>query len=355
MRVAILWTRLSGYLNACLKELASREGVELFVSYQEAEQQAPFSDDQFSWFPNSLEWRAQEDLTSLDARLRAFNPDIVVFSGWHLPAYRRVTKELSKRCWRVMAMDNCWRATLKQRIGTLVAPWYILPIADAVWVPGERQALFARRFGFAERNILWGLLSCDQPALETAHLSRLADGCPVPHAFLFVGRFVQDKGLDLLVKAYQAYRKNSIDPWPLVCCGSGPLAHLLEGQPGITVEGFVQPNLLRDKLASAGCLILPSNFEPWAVVVHEAASAGLVILASEKVGAAVHLVQDNYNGYIIGSDDVEGLTARLSHVSQLSEARLDAMPRASHLLSKQYSPARWADTLLEGVHTASPL
>ena len=37
----------------------------------------------------------------------------------------------------------------------------------------------------------------------------------------------------------------------------------------------------------------------------------------------------------------------MSHVSNLSEARLDAMSRASHLLSKQYSPARWADTLLQ--------
>ena len=123
MKVAILWTRLSGYLNACLKELASREGVELFVSYQEAEQQAPYNDDQFKWIPNSLEWRTQADLAPLDARLAAFEPEIVVFSGWNLNAYRRVTRKLNKRCWRIMVMDNCWTATLKQRVGTLVAPW----------------------------------------------------------------------------------------------------------------------------------------------------------------------------------------------------------------------------------------
>ena len=31
----------------------------------------------------------------------------------------------------------------------------------------------------------------------------------------------------------------------------------------------------------------------------------------------------------------------------MSDGRLDAMSRASHLLSEQYSPARWADTLLD--------
>jgi len=82
-------------------------------------------------------------------------------------------------------------------------------------------------------------------------------------------------------------------------------------------------------------------------VVHEATSAGLLILASKDVGAMVHLVQDNYNGYIFDCRDVRRLAALMSHVSGLSEARLDAMSRASHLLAKQFSPARWADTLLQ--------
>jgi glycosyltransferase involved in cell wall biosynthesis len=347
MRVAILWTGLSGYLNACLKELASREGVELFVSHQAPVQEVPFDDNQYAWIPNRLVWRSNADLAPLGVRLRAFDPEILVFSGWHVPAYCRMARERAKRCWRVMAIDNCWRATPKQRMGTLIAPWYIRPLTDMIWVPGERQAAFARRLGFKQRAILWGLLSCDQPVIETVHLSRLANGRAVPRSFLFVGRFASEKGVDQLVKAYQSYRERSVDPWPLVCCGAGPMGSRLEGRPGIRVEGFVQPDRLRDILASAGCLVLPSTFEPWAVVVHEAASAGLLILASENVGAAVHLVQDNYNGYLFDGWDVEGLAARMSHVSDLSDVRLDAMSRASHLLSKQFSPVRWADTLLQ--------
>ncbi len=351
MRVAVLWTGLSGYLNACLKELASREGVELFVSHEAPVQEAPFDDDQFAWIPNRLVWKSRVDVTPLITRLRAFDPEILVFCGWHVPGYRRVTRELAKRCFRVMAMDNCWKGTPKQRLGTLIAPWYICPLADAAWVPGERQAVFAKRLGFGQRAILRGSLSCDRAAIETVHQSRLAAGRALPHSFLFLGRFVSDKGVDQLVNAYELYRESSSDPWPLVCCGAGPLGSHLEGKPGIRVEGFVQPDHLRDLLASSGCLVLPSTREPWGLVIHEATSAGLLVLASEKAGAAVHLVQDNYNGFIFDGGDVKGLAALMSHVSSLSEARLDAMSRASHLLSKQFSPARWADTLLQALDT----
>lgn len=353
MRIAILWTGLSGYLNACMKELASRDGVELFVSHQAPVQQAPYDDTQFAWMRNRLVWKTKAEFAPLALRLRAFNPEIVAFCGWHVPAYRRVAKSLANRCMRVMFMDNCWNATPKQRLGTLVSPWYVLPFADMVWVPGERQAAFARRLGFEERRILWGSLSCDQPAIETVHASRLAEGRAVPHSFLFLGRFVSAKGVDQLVEAYELYRGRSTDPWPLIFCGAGELSSHLEGRPGVQVEGFVQPKQLCDILARSGCLILPSTFEPWALVVHEAASAGLLILASANVGATPHLVQDNYNGYIFDCRDVQGLAALMSHVSGLSNTRLEAMSRASHLLSKQFSPARWADTLLESFHALS--
>jgi glycosyltransferase involved in cell wall biosynthesis len=336
-----------------LKELASREGVELFVSHQVPVQEAPFDDSQFAWIRNRLVLQSQAEFVPLAQRLGAFDPEILVICGWYVPAYRRMAKKPANGCWRVMAMDNCWNATPKQRLGTLVAPWYVRSIADAVWLPGERQAAFARRLGFQQRTILRGLYTCDQPAIETVHFSRVAEGRAVPRSFLFVGRFVSEKGVDQLVTAYESYREGTANPWPLVCCGAGPLISRLSGRPGIRVEGFVQPDRLCDILASSGCLVLPSTFEPWAVVVHEAASAGLLILASEKVGATVHLIQDNYNGYIFDSRDAKGLAALMFHVSNLSDVRLDAMSQASHLLSMQFTPARWADTLLDGFRAAA--
>jgi glycosyltransferase involved in cell wall biosynthesis len=347
MRVAVLWTCLSGYLNACLKELASRERVELFVCHQAPEDEAPFDTCQFSWLTNRMTWRSCDELGSLIARLDAFVPDVMIFGGWHVPAYRKAAREFAGRCWRVMTTDSCWLATLKQRVGIWISPFFLHPIADAIWVPGERQANFARKLGFEQRVILRGVYACDQPALEAVHMGRLSELRPVPRAFLFVGRFVPEKSLETLVKAFRIYRESNPDSWPLVCCGAGPLRSIIEGEDGILVQGFVQPEKMPGVFRSAGCLILPSLFEPWALVVHEAASAGLLVIASEEVGAVPHLVQPGYNGFICGSRDAGALARLMSRVSALSDERLDEMSRASFLLSRQFSPKRWADTVLD--------
>ena len=354
MRIAILWMGLSGYLNACLKELAGRDGIELFICYRTPGSNAPFDEKQFDWMANRFMWNSNRDLETLVQKLRAFAPEILVFSGWHVPAYRRAAREFAKRSWRVMAIDRCWLGTLKQRIGTWTAPYFLHPLADAVWLPGERQAVFARKLGFRQHVIVRGLYSCDQPVVEVAHTVRISKGLPLPRSFLFIGRFVPEKCIDTLVNAYHVYRENNPDPWPLVCCGAGPLRSSLENKIGIHLEGFVQPDRLPEILASAGCLILPSMFEPWALVVHEAASAGKVILVSEEVGAAPHLVQPGYNGFIFNSRDVAGLVSLMSRVTAMSDARLDDMSRASFSLSRQYSPRRWADALLESFCALSP-
>jgi glycosyltransferase involved in cell wall biosynthesis len=353
MRVAILWTKLSGYLNACLKELASRENVELCVADGTFSDAAPFDDSQFTWIENRVRWGAHPDIDPLRRRLAEFSPQVMVICGWHIPAYQKLARAYRGKCVRVMTMDHPWRATFKQRVGTWVAPYHVRPIADLVWLPGERQAVFARKLGFDERVILRGLYTCDHDAFAAVHKRRLAASRPLANFFLYVGRFVAEKGLDTLVRAYQVYRENTDSPWPLICCGAGPQRSILEGRPGIRIEGFVQPADLPNLFGAAGCLVLPSVFEPWALVIHEAASAGLPVLASEMAGAAVHLVQPGYNGFIFGAGDAQGLAENMSRISAMSEERLDAMSRASFSLSQQYTPRRWADTILDAASCSS--
>lgn len=353
MRIAVLWYGLSDYLNACLKELAAREGVELFVSHQQPVEAAPFAQDQFSWIENQIMWRSDKELATLEDRLRQFAPDVLLFSGWAVPAYRNAAKKYSGKCLRVMGFDNCWLATRRQKLATLISPWYVRPLADFVWLPGERQATFAKKLGFRQQHILRGLYTCDQPKLESIYLSRTRNQSALPRAFVYVGRLVPEKGIATLVEAYEAYRKTCKDPWPLICCGTGPLRSQFENRPGIQIEGFLQPQALRAKLADAGCLVLPSNFEPWAVVVHEAAAAGFLILASESVGASVHLVQDAYNGYLFERGNASQLAALMADVTSLTDVQRNQMSQASHSLSLQFTPRRWADTLLQAAERFS--
>jgi glycosyltransferase involved in cell wall biosynthesis len=347
MKIAFLWTALSGYMNACLKELSARDGVELFVSYQLPGEEAPYEDSQFAWLANKIAWRNSVNVAELQKRLSEFKPDIMVIPSWHVNGYRAVAKGFARRTWRVMVMDNPWRASLKQRLGALLAPLYVRPIADVAWLPGERQATFAKKLGFSERTILRGSLTCDQPAFSAVHDGRLAQNLPLPRSFIFIGRMVPAKSVDILAESYKAYRHRCSNPWPLICCGAGPMRSRLENQEGVRVAGFIQPEEMPRVLGSVGCLILPSTFEPWALVIHEAASAGRIILACENVGAVTHLVQPGYNGFIFNDKDVGGLTALMSRVSSMNDVQLNQMSCASHQLSGQFSPRQWADILLQ--------
>ena len=351
MRIALLWTGLSGYLNACLKELAARQGVELFVSFQMPVKQAPFDAAQFAWLHNQVSWCESPDGKLLQKRLDEFRPEILVIPSWHIGPYRQIARAFRNHCFRVMTMDHPWQATLKQRIGVAISPLYVQPLADAAWVPGDQQVEFAKRLGFPQSRILTGLYSCDQPAFAAIHKTRIKLRRPVPRRFCFIGRLVPEKGIETLIEAYRLYRTLTPDPWPLACSGTGPMGSSFHDQPGIEFHGFLQPDAILNLFANAGCLVLPSRFEPWGVVVHEAASAGLLLLASDKVGASPQLVKAGRNGFIFGSGDAVKLSRLMHQLSTLSESKLDEMSRTSNELSNQYSPRHWANALIDA-HSA---
>ena len=102
-------------------------------------------------------------------------------------------------------------------------------------------------------------------------------------------------------------------------------------------------------MAEADAFILPSRFEPWGVVVQEAAATGLPIIVSDVCGAGVHLLRDRWNGRSFAAGDATHLADCLLWMHQQSHARLIEMGSRSMELSKQYTPERWAQTLIEGV------
>jgi glycosyltransferase involved in cell wall biosynthesis len=74
-------------------------------------------------------------------------------------------------------------------------------------------------------------------------------------------------------------------------------------------------------------MVLPSDFEPWALVVNEAAAAGLAIIATDKVGAAAELVRDGVNGFIFPASDLAKLTDRLLEVTD--DSRIEELKAGS--------------------------
>jgi len=345
MRTAILYTRLSGYMNACLKELDEIDDVEIFVSNIKVSKDAPFDENLFLWIENRYQWVNRVDITELISRLDEFRPDVILCANWHNSGYRKVLKHFKGRSVRIFTSDRPWLGQLRQWLGVFTARYYLHPICEAFFVAGERQAVFAHKMGFKQANILRGLYSCDHQNFSKTYESRMRTQSE-PRSFVFIGRFSQEKGLDVLVDAYRRYRDSTSEPWTLKCYGTGPLLPLIDDVEGVEYQGFCQPSDLPRELLQASCLILPSTFEPWGLVVHEAVTAGMSVITTDAVGASVHLVQDGYNGYIVETGDANELAQAMLRYSMLEVKERSIMSENSYRLSLQFTPKQWANNLL---------
>ena len=100
--------------------------------------------------------------------------------------------------------------------------------------------------------------------------------------------------------------------------------------PGVTMHGFLQPPQLAALMRQVSCFVLTSHIEPYGVVVHEAAVAGLPVLCTDFAGATAGLLQDSYNGWIVASGDVQRWAEAMARLAALPPARLQSMSDASH-------------------------
>ena len=113
--------------------------------------------------------------------------------------------------------------------------------------------------------------------------------------------------------------------------------------PKIFHHGFKQPHKLAPFLEDAACFIMPSKKEPWGVVLHEMAIAGLPLIASKQVGAATAFLKTGENGYTIDSSE---LTDKIKHFYQLADADHKMMGERSHHIGIQPLPKNWSINLM---------
>lgn len=156
---------------------------------------------------------------------------------------------------------------------------------------------------------------------------------PSRHWFIYSGRLVDVKRVDLLIDSFS--RVAELRPnWDLVIVGSGPMESKLRRrlpnqlQHRVTWTGFVASFQQMCALYRfADVLVLPSDFEPWALVVNEAVCAGLALVCSDMVGAAAELLRDRENGRLFRAGDMSSLVDALLDVTD--EANLYSYRAAS--------------------------
>ena len=345
MKLGVLHTRLSGHFSANLRELR-RSGHASMVFHYPFSPDAPFSEQQFDDIGttrNSKEFSPN----AIIERLSDFGPDAILVAGWSDPSYRKVCRHFKKRNIPIIAgCDNQWKDNLRQQLASVTSPIYLQRFIDILWVPGERQRQFAEKLGFHGTHCWEGYYSLDWEQFSVSHPLNFEHD---EKSFSFAGRYAAEKGIDTLLAAYQDYRSKVSNPWRLKCAGRGDLSHLIS-QSNAEDHGFIQPADLPNFLSRSMAFILPSRYEPWGVVINEAAATGLPLLVSEAAGSRDHLLKDGWNGRTINPDDPTHLCDAMIWLHHSGNEELATMGKRSFELSQQFTPKKWVETLLNGIY-----
>ena len=340
MKVVICWPQISGYMAACWRALAKCEGVSLFVLAFSAERDAAFSQATMAGLScELLDPIKRHDSAYVHERVAAQSPDVIVIPGWLHAPYSALAMDRAMASVKfVMGFDTPFSGSWRQRLARAKIG-RLIDRMDLVVVAGERAFGLARYLKVPERKILRGVYGYDDELLAFVQQERAADW---PRSFLYVGRYVEDKAIDVLLDGYARYRKGASGPWGLTCCGTGPMATAVAGAPGVTDLGFVQPSELPGILLHHGVFVLASRFEPWGVALAEAMASGLPAICTEACGASIDLVRHLHNGLLIPTNDVQALASAMGWM-QAHADRLPEMGRRAREFAVAFSAERWAE------------
>lgn len=163
-----------------------------------------------------------------------------------------------------------------------------------------------------------------QDKMELRNKLRIKDDL----VLLFVGRIIYAKGLDILIDAlskldYIAFR--------LIIIGDSPDEKYLNKVKNslntdlinkITILDFMSSKELDEYYHVSDIFVFPTRYDPWGLVLNEAMSKGLAVIASNKSVSANQLIRNGENGFVYQYDDAEELRYKLLKLIESEFMRL---------------------------------
>lgn len=340
-KIVYLYTEIMPYQTIVYKEF-SKMGHTVHAFMDVTSRQTPYVPEVI----HNVYYHSQNDYNKVELyeKVSSLKPDILVVCGWASSKYLYVARKFKKQGTIpvVSPIDTQFTWRLKQILGFLISPFYIKTAFTHIWVPGVRQYYFARRLGYSPRNIILNSLTGNTALFDKANITDKQSY--YPKSLLFVGRYNEVKGLRLLMTVWDSIEDKK--GWKIICAGNGPLKEYLQQHDCVEVLDFQSQDSLVHLAENSGVFILPSTYEPWALVLQEFAAAGLPIICSDACGASPHFVINHYNGYVFKSNDFHDLRKALLYMINLSDSDLYQMANNSRKLSNMVTPNISAASLL---------
>ena len=208
---------------------------------------------------------------------------------------------------------------------------------------------------FCRRKFIDGGL----PAARIVVKPNFVDLPPPPltrrEGFLFVGRLSAEKGIAVLVDAWNLQMGGI-----LRVAGTGPASHLLDGIDHLTALGALPVEAVQSEMASAVALLMPSIcYDSFPRTLVEAYACALPVIGS-RLGPLAELIEDGITGLLFepsnAVDFAQKMEWALAHPERMAEMGRNARAvyevhyAAEH--NYQQLIAIYADAITAGVKEA---
>lgn len=137
-----------------------------------------------------------------------------------------------------------------------------------------------------------------------------------PFTFLFVGRFVKLKNIELII---ESFLNLNLENTLLNLVGEGEVKKQLEikyksKNKKVNFLGSKYDDELKDEYQKSNCLILASKSEQWGFVINEAMASGLPVISSRFVGANYDLIEGKGTGLIFDPEKEGDLIQKMQEM-----------------------------------------
>jgi len=363
------------YMSPIFRRLAAREDLDLHVAYCSLRGAEPAHDQDFGatvqWDVPLLDGYAWSHVPNKGSGADSFfglrNPGV-----WKLIRRGRYDAVL---CFTGYVCVTFWIALLAAKLARTAFLFgtdatTLAPRDARSWKVGMKKILWPRLFGLADQVIVPSSGSRDlmvslglppervtltpycvdndwwmqQSAGIDRHAVRASWGVSASDSVILFCAKLQPwkRPLDLL----RAFAKANLPGAFLVFAGAGPLRGQLESEAvnlGIANRvrflGFVNQSQLPAVYTAANLMVLPSEYEPFAVVVNEAMCCGCPVIVSDHVGAARDLVAPVRPSFIYPCGDVAALTTTLQSAIG-DQALLESLRRSVVAHMQSWSPSQ---------------
>lgn len=163
-------------------------------------------------------------------------------------------------------------------------------------------------------------------------------GCYAKSA-IFVGRYSYQKDIPSLLRIWECVCRRFPD-WHLhIWGGYGEQKEELQKAIKLAKINIIiheSTSLIYDEYLKSSLLLMTSRFEPFGLVLPEAMSCGLPVVAFDCPDGPSEIITDGVNGYLISAGDIDGFVEKVCLLIDNADLRLK-LSRAGILSSQKYA------------------